>query len=302
MTTARVLAAVLVGIALGPLSGCASYYVVQSRFVEADRVSPTPEVTVTPLYGQVLDAVQNVALRPPDTCEDRTAAQTEGQARSRAEVLRTRCGVEMAELERALAKGGFLVVSWSAIQDKAASDDVAPMKAAAELGVDALLQVNSLERSVIDPGLDARWERRFYASSRHGEVGAPAPVDRARRERFESLIAPEEQRILPGQRLAATIDANAVLVANGASFWFYRWTVVDQPPTDPLAEVYVVCDSDPCERVREPAVSAGDEGPTAGSIEAVSSAGKAADRDQVTYHRLIRTLVEDLVARFSGRR
>jgi len=301
MTIQRALAVALLLAAGGPLSGCASYYVVQSRFVEADRVSPQPEVTATPLYAQVRGAIQNVALRPPDTCEDRTAGQTEGEARSRAEVLRTRCGVEMAELERALAKGGFLVVSWAAIQDKAASDEMAPMNAAAELGVDALIQVNSLERSTIDPGRDARWERRFYESTQRGEVGSPTQVERRRGERFVRLVEPEEERLLPGERLAATIDANAVLVANGASFWFYRWTVVDTPPSDPLARVHVVCESDDCVPVREPAVSAGDEGPMAGSIEAVSTGGRSADREQVIYHRLIRTLVEDLVARFAAR-
>ena len=299
MTASRRLGSLLLLAALLP--GCASYFLVQSRFVVGKRPLETPEVTETPLYTQVRDAVKVLALRPPDSCEDRGVSRSAGDAEFQGNVMRTRCGVEMAELEKALAKSGYLVVSWEAIKDRAAADEVSPIRAAEELDVDVLLQVNSLERSRVDPGSDARWERRFYHSSRNAEVGGPARVMPNRARVFEQMIAPEEQRLAPRVRLSATIDANAVLVANKTSIWFYRWTISDAPAGDPLAEVHVRCESEICtpQILREAAPS---EGPVEGSIVAVSVGSQAADADQVVYHDLTRRLIEDMAARFAGAR
>ena len=187
------------------LSGCGSrapYFLVESRLLEGQRSDGVPDLTETPTFLALRKrgGIETLALRPPDVCADRGLSGGGGAGELQLGVMRMRCGVEMAELERALVRAGYLVVSWSAVRQRAASQEEPLIEAAAALDVDVLIQVNALERVDILPGRDARWERRFYEATRAGERGAPAAVSPGRARKFEALVGRSEKSLASGER------------------------------------------------------------------------------------------------------
>ncbi|HPG29107.1 MAG TPA: hypothetical protein PLW10_25970, partial [Myxococcota bacterium] len=230
------------------LAGCGTstpYYLIESRLVQSSRHLGSPDVTETPVFRGMRGGVRTLGLQPPDVCADRGLSRSSGGGDPQIGVLRTRCGVEMAELERALARAGYRVVSWGAIHHLATRQEKPVLEAASELDVDVLLQVNALERVELQPGRDARFERRFYRARRSGERTEPARVTPVRRSEFEALVAPREARLVTGKRVGATINVSAIQVATGAALWFYEWTRVDEVASQPLVEVLADCDAFP---------------------------------------------------------
>lgn len=286
------------------LTGCGTstpYFLVESRLVESSRPNANPDVTTTPTYRAVSGQVGKIGLRPPDVCADQGLSGSGGQAQLQLGVLRTRCGVEMAEFERALARAGYQVVSWNAVQHMAARQDQSLLEAAAELQIDVLFQVNALERINIQPARDARWERRFFEATREGEARAPAPVDPARAREFDQLVGRKEAKFGSGARVGAMINVSAVWVESGATIWFYERTLVDEVAVDPKVEVLVDCDESTCFEVMKTSPVASRR-PVDGSISGISTAGDPADQEQAIFSDLVRDLVTDLAERFAGRR
>lgn len=288
--------------AVGLLGGCAStpYYLVESKLVQSTRYGGPPDVTETPAFQEIQAKVKTLGLRPPDVCADQGLSGTGGATSLKLGVLRTRCGVEMAELERALARASYSVVSWNAIQNRAAREAIPPLDAAESLGVDVLLQVNALERVTLELGRDLRWERRFYHASDSGVAGEPASVERSRADHFEELIREKEEGLKARQRVGATINVSAVQVGSGASIWFYEWTRFDDESLGPRAEVLVRCDELACAVVPE-AEPEEESGLVSGTMDSFSVAGDPADEAQAIFHDLVRALVTDLAERFAGR-
>lgn len=286
------------------LSGCgtsAPYFLIESRLVESDRRSDAPDVTETPAFRAMRGGISTIGLQPPDVCADQGASAGDGTAQLEVGILRTRCGVEMAELERALARAGYGVVSWGAVQHMARSQKTSLLESAQSLGVDVLLQVNALERVEIRPGRDARFERRFYHATQSGERARPASVPQSRARIFEALIEPRESTMATGSRVGAAINVSAVQVETGATVWFYEWAQVDVAERDPSVELLVDCQESSCAEVEKPSRRAA-QGPVQGSISGISVAGDPADERQAVFHDLVRSLVTDLAERFAGRR
>lgn len=292
----------LAGVACA-LAGCGTrtpYYLIESRLVESDRLAAEPDVTETSRFRAVQPRIRKVGLRPPDVCADQGLSASSGGAQLQLGVLRTRCGVEMAELERALTRAGYEVVSWSAIRQLVDAGEKPLLEAAAELEVDLLLQVNALERIDIRAGRDARWERAYYKATKQGEARDPAAVDRQRAAEFDRLISAREARLSSGARVGATINVSAVLVASGSAIWFYEWTRVDDVRRHTDARLLLDCEDEGCFEVHAAAPSV-DEGPVTGSIVSVSQAGDPADEAQAIFSGLVRELVTDLARRLAGR-
>jgi len=303
-SSTRTLLASAALVLISVLAGCGTgtpYFLVESKLVESSRLGDAPDVTETPTFRRVRGDVRVLGLRPPDVCADQGLSTSAGEGSLQLGVLRTLCGVEMAELERSLARSGYEVVSWGALQHKALRQQKPLLDAAMELEVDVVLQVNALERIDIRPGRDARWERRFYRATRTGEMRDPARVEQSRAAEFERLVRPKEQSLQSEKRVGAMINASAVLVESGSSIWFYEWTRVDRISAKPRIEVLVSCQEQRCSEVRrdEPSASSG---PVTGSISGVSTAGDPADESQAIFHDLVRELVTDLADRFAGRK
>jgi hypothetical protein len=142
------------------LVGCGThtpYFLIESRLIENSRRLGQPDVTETPTFIVSRGSMGTVGLQPPDICADQGLSASGGAGQLKLGVLRTHCGVEMAELEGALARAGYHVVSWGAVQHMSTQQEVPLLESARDLGIDVLLQANALERIEIlvdcqDPG------------------------------------------------------------------------------------------------------------------------------------------------------
>ncbi len=294
----------ILGIAAGVvlLSGCAArtpYFLIESRLVEGLRASDRPDVTETSRFRAVQDDIRKLGLRPPDVCADQGMSQASGAGALQLGVLRTRCGVEMAELERALTRAGYEVVSWSALRQRVDTREQSLLEAASALGIDLVLQVNALERMELRPGRDARWERSFYRATQQGEPRDTAAVSRARAADFDRLIGAREASLQAGSRVGASINVSGVWVESGSAIWFYEWTRVDEAGGDAAVELLLDCEGEVCSEVRKPDPQH-DDGPVTGSVAGVSQAGDPGDQTQAIFASLVRELVTDLAGRLAG--
>lgn len=296
----RGLAFALLVLTIGCGTG-APYFLIESRLVQSDFRPGLPDVAETPDYHATQHLIKLVALQPPDVCADRGMAGNTGAADLELGVLRTRCGVEMAQLERALSRSGYRVVSWGALHHLAANAEIPIRDAAKQLGVDALFQVNALERLEVRPHRDARWERQFYRATETGTRTEPARVEASRRREFEALIQPSERRQVGGKRIAATINVSVVSVPTGATIWFYEWTRVEDVWTEPVLTLLADCDDDRCRQLH-PESALDSDGLVDHSSGSVAPPSDPIGESQRIFQSLVRDLVTDLAERFAGKR
>ena len=285
------------------LTGCGTatpYFLIESELIQSHRDIGTPDVTETSFFRALRGQVKTLGLQPPDVCADQGQSASGGSGQLHQGILRTRCGVEMAEFERALSRAGYAVVSWGAVQHRSRKEGSSLFEAAGELGIQILLQVNALERIRIQPGRDARFERSFFRATRDGQKADSAKVARSRASEFEALIEKKEATLAHDARVGATINVSAVLVETGTTIWFYEATEVDDYAVDSQVEVLVDCQNSFCVEV-PPSVRAASTGAVEGSISGVSISGDPADEAQAVFHDLVRKLAVDLAERLAGR-
>jgi len=295
---------------LSTVSGCGRYYVLESNLIQFDSAQKSPEITLTKAYNNFKDKRLKVALRAPDTCVDEGASRKKGTAQFQEEIMRTSCGVEMSEIERALVKEGFQVSSWKAVQNIVRYSNVTPIIAAKQLGAEIMFQINSLEKTTTDTGGSAKWERKYYNSNAYAEILSPAKVGGRLEMSFNDVLTGVEKGILTG-RLSFTVNATAVDVATGETIWFYDWTLADKKKRIVKQTVLVGCSKGRC-TLRRPrnAPSPQDclpgedcsDSPKSGRTYAVVFKDKNADDTSASYHKLMRHVIANLVKAFvSGR-
>ena len=276
------------------------YYLVTSDFMVADNREAPPEIVESKTYRSIIPKIQSLAVKAPEGCANETAAQSSGEAAGQGVLLKTTCGIEMAELERALTKAGFQVISWKALQNKVLKEETTPQVASKELGAEVLFQINSLERSLIHAGQDARWERRFYDSNDKGERLNPASLPVQEGEQLISQMKKREAASLMHQeRLSVTINASASLVETGETIWFFEWTHAEARGKESAMTVLAVCEDGECQEatVKEEAPIEQDR-LLSGSSEAISKQKSAKNQQNSVYHTLLRELVTSLANSF----
>lgn len=283
----------------------AEFVTVVSEVQVATTEGTAPEVTETPQYREVLPQVRQVALQAPNECASRTAANATGLGTATGTLVKTTCGVEMGELERALTRAGYVVQSWNTLAAMVRDQHVTPREAAAQLGAQVLFQVNSLEQVKAVPVTGARWERRYFHSDALGTQGAPALLPESERLFLREMVARQESELLGalGSRQGAMLDVNAISVSTGQTLWFYRWQRLDTPSASrrvsalasregagywfqvmPITPASAVTPVDP-----RAAVESGEQ----------LQGGGAQDVADATYFRLMREVVTDFVQRFN---
>ena len=209
------------------LAGCGPrYYLVSSTLAESSGPGRS-NVATSATYPQVVATARKVAVRAPDRCAEQTAAAATGAASTAGVILQTRCGVEMADLERTLSRSGFTVLSWRAISDMATREKITPLAAARRMGAEVLFQVNSLEKSTAQASTQVRWERHFFQSDPSGRQGDQALLPESEAQQLERVVAPDELSLVANTRLSVTIDVSAVWIETGETFWFYSWTNIE---------------------------------------------------------------------------
>jgi hypothetical protein len=282
------------------VTACAqSFYLVTSDFMVADYREAPPEIVESQTYLSVIPTIKSLAVMAPEGCANETAAQSSGEAAGQGMLLKTTCGIEMAELERALAKGGFQVISWNVLQNKILQEEVTPQAASKALGAEVLFQINSLERSLVQASQDARWERRFYRSNDEGEQLDPASVPVKEGEQLVGHIKKKEASLTHQERLSMTINASASLVETGEAIWFYEWTHAEAHEQDDAMKVLTVCTNGECQEVAAKSKYPTDQARMiSGSNEAISKQKNAKDYQTAVYHKLLRDLVTNLATSF----
>jgi hypothetical protein len=204
--------AVFVGAAM--VAGCETgpsyeYYKIQSRFVASAQDQQAPEIIETPAYMQLAGSATTVAVRAPDQCSNNTTNQATGEAAAGGAILQTNCGVEMGEIERALTRAGYNVISWNILDREMARNDSAS-EVARNLGAQILFQVNSLERSRKTLGQDARWERTYFSTDYTGTKAMPLPLNEQQRSFLSSNYLAQIEANANPRAYAVTLDAAAI--------------------------------------------------------------------------------------------
>jgi hypothetical protein len=294
------------------LYGCASgpsyeYYKISSRFVASAQGQQAPEVIATPSYNQLAGKAVTVAVRAPDSCVNNTANQASGGAAAAGTILQTNCGVEMGEIERALTRAGYNVISWNVLQREMARDASAT-QVASTLGAQVLFQVNSLEKSQKTLGTDARWERTYYRTDASGNSATPLPLTEETRSYIaRTYLAPIEANVNT-RSYAVTLDATAVWVATGQSLWYYRWTRAAEPRGvaagyDLRLACYYGYGFNSCQAFK-PTLPQGPEGTVtaAGESVAVSASERPEDLERAAYAELSKEVISDFVESFAKAR
>lgn len=292
------------------LSACHPWYMVESKYSFSTYGERPPEVVRAPGYYKLSHLDLTVAVSAPDECADRSSAETTGEAQTAGKLLQTKCGVEMAELERALVKEGYRVISWSALRQMAlGNSQVSPLEAAQKLNADVLFQVNSLERSIAKPGQGQEWKRPFYESDSTGATGPVAHVEEQRAQALEKGVLPNEA-VVTAERVSVTVNVTAVLVRTGETIWFFNATNSDRPAGSLTTTQLFQCnrrDLSYCVPQR-PESQDGEEDTTetenvrrrSGGESVSQQPGEDADKATARYYQLVRATLGDVVREFSS--
>jgi hypothetical protein len=319
------------------LNGCASrtsrFILVQSRVASTTRNDNFAEVTKTPRYSNIVSQIHSVALSAPSSCANQSASSATGSASNTGDVVKTRCGVEMAEIERALVRQGFTVYSWNMVNNAIIANSHESATAVAKrLGAQVLFQVNSLERVIMIPGRDAQIDHNFQNSNASGESLGPLKLDEQKISKINAIIGTDELKRLPSAtRLGAMLDINAVDSATGQTIWFYRWSKHEDSSKKILAKYLLQCwdywapwcmieegqisepKNESQSRVRrlfedtigrkgstEVATFSTDSHPASEQEATFSTNPRPASEQDVIYFELLRDVTADFVKRFSS--
>ena len=293
------------------VSGCASgpsydYFHVESRFRASSQEVRPAEVIPTPAYKDLDTTGLTVAVRAPDRCSNETAAQQSGQAAAAGAIIQTNCGVEMGEIERALTRAGYKVISWN-IMNREMARNVSASEVALTMGAQVLFQINSLENSRQTLGQDARWERTFFKTDQNVSKVAPLPLDEnARAVISNNYLAPIENR-QNTRAYAVTLDASAVWVPTGQTIWYYRWTKARTPNTVTAAvDLNLACIQgygfNQCQSFTPVRKSKPKKGEVlaAGESVGLSASQRPEDIERAIYAELYRDVVADFVQKFAS--
>lgn len=299
------IAAVIVIYAL--ISGCTKppkYILVDSSLVDttlSDRKEA--EVTITPRYSEKISDVKSVAISAPSSCTNQNTSTATGSAVNKGSVVVTDCGVQLAEIERALVRHGYTVYSWKLINN--ISNPNSPDKVARQLGAQVLFQVNSLERINVTPSRDARVVRNFFLSNEYGEKLEHLELNERDIENINSAIGKIELKRLPSATsLGAMLDISAIDSETGQTIWFYRWNKQEDNSKNLFSTSLLVCRSWGCEQKRpedkEPQQTPNEA--RSSEVETLSTTARPANEQDVVYFRLLQDVTADFIKTFSAGR
>ncbi|NOR70394.1 MAG: hypothetical protein GQ532_12000 [Methylomarinum sp.] len=299
MNKLRLFFVLCIAISTGLLSGCAKYYALTTEYVAENSSETLAEVVSTPNYKRILSSIKTVAVQAPDYCIDETKTQKDG-TRAESTILKTECGIEMGEIERGWAKFGYEVLSWKVLIHTQKSFNLSPREAAKKLGADAILLVNSTERGEVHAGADARWERRYFESNKHGNQAGSAYVDSMKERQFIRLLGGQERKLFSKSRLSVTINTSVVLVSTGKAVWFYEWTHAEKKQVQTKGNLHVICEKDYCRPAPKLVDSQRATHLSSGNSEALSTQKTPHSQRRAIHTRLMKEVINDMVNKFSS--
>lgn len=279
------------------LSGCAhDYYEVESIYQLNELVEVKSEITETDAYKKLIPKVKKIAVRAPEQCanETQSASRGLGVAGSNAVVLRSLCGQEMSQIERSLVQLGYRVISWKVVQSKTRAQSKPAIEVAKSLGANLLLQINTLERTAIRPGIDARWDRKYYTTDSGNHREEPVSLDKIISDQIEVWAKQSERNSMGAARLSASLNATAVSTKTGEAIWFYDWTV-SQDVDDRVASIssFSACKSNRCKPWNLAEINSQNTS-SSGSSDAVRTSIHS-DEDRAIQDKLVKQIINDMI-------
>jgi len=263
-----------------------------------------PDVHETPAYRRLLPSARRVALLAPTSCTVAGAAGWTGRGTSAGDaLLLTQCGVQMAEVERQLARQGFTVHTWATLERLIRDDGLSPLAAARRLGAEVLFQVNSLERINGNADRALRWEQVYTRSNEYGDRGASAMLPDRERATLRGLVHDAEVQLVGRTRLGAALDVTAIDTAEGRSVWFYRWNHTQPFTQEQHVETLVQRVGRDAWRTVTPLAHTTDEAAPEEHFadrdaQTGLERGDAADPQAAQYHSLVREVITSFVTSF----
>ena len=207
--------------------GCAKNYILVKSKASVDAtLTKKPKINSTKGYQETLPNIKTLAIRLPEMCLKETARQVAGDSDSDV-IMSSDCGVWLSVLERHLAIAGYRVVSWDTINQETKGNAISTYKAAQQLGVDALIMINSLEtkrRTKADITGESSSEFEYLKSDENGQAYGPIRLRQSVRNKLRILTLNRLQLIKQTDFVAmtATVDVTIVMAASGQSIWFYQ--------------------------------------------------------------------------------
>lgn len=271
-------------------SGCSSYYVVSTQLVPNQKASAASEIVESSAASSVKGKINKIAIKAPDTCVSQSAGSASG-ATGVSTVVATRCGVEMAALERSLARAGYEVISWKLMDEGLARGATTLAKLAESLGADGLIQVNSLEKSKSKIPSDSLFDTKYYESDSKSVRSAYTNLTPKISQFVDSQFLSPLQKVISNKTLlSVSLDATLLYVPTQQAVWFYKNTVLQSlPPAMSKEYAQLFKCGDPCEPIMPELVQQ--------QINTLSRSDMIAandpDSDDAKYGSLIRQIVDD---------
>lgn len=300
--------------ALLVISGCASkseiktkHYLIETSLTSNTAKKIDADVTHSPRYKSVLPAVRSVALRAPSNCSNEASSSSTGAATNQQTVIKTHCGVEMAELEKILVKQGYNVVSWN----NTATDFV---QAGRLLSVQVFFVVNSLEKVILKPASSEKLERTMFESDEYGSKFEKIFVRPEIEKSIYDEIGNKDFRSFSDLLLRGTmLDITAVDASTGQSIWFYQGKLNDGASRNTSVKTLVRCKRDTSCDVEKPESRDDDDDDDNDNdndndkkkinVQLNNEKSAAlASADNAIFHGLLRELMVDFSASFASGR
>lgn len=268
------------------MTGCATHYQVETKLVVGQKVASDTEMVQSKTLSKVVDKINVIAIKAPDQCANQTINEKTAGA-----VISTRCGVEMAALERSLARAGYQVVSWKLMQEAQAGGRASSwVDLAKSLNADALIQVNSLEKTKRKLPEGSKIETNYFKVNSKGKTLTSVSMDQ--QNNFNQLFVNSvKSSILSVERLAVTLDATLLYVPSNEAVWFYKNTV-GEPINDFSATQDFLCEN-PC------IIKPSDKATKSTDIKVTGSADNVVQQEteEDKYKDLVRQVVDDFTNR-----
>jgi hypothetical protein len=280
------------------LSGCSwTYLTVKSDVANSTIASPGSDIVQTSDYLKRFENVKKVAFRAPDSCVQSLESNSTGSAINK-QLVSARCGVVMAELEKALVKAGYDVYSWKSINGLVYNNSEATyVDAAKKLGAEILFEVNSLEQKTIPT--QSKFNRKYLESNSRGKIIGDIAISEDELKQINKLVTENEQanayRI---RRVGAMIDINAVDVTNSKKIWFYQWSKPSRESLGATMNTYFAGRGGKWKLWTPSGINSKETNSTA---DGASSTTQKEAVDAI-YFRLVREVINDFINAFSSGR
>jgi len=277
----------------------------------------------TPAWTNQRGTYKTVAFRTPDWCNNESYGKASGQGPGTGVLLYSACSTYVAELERAMAQGGYKVVSWDALRTKEGISDAAAYEKAKQLGVDIVFVIHSMELTKRILGTITELNYNYF--EKYEELGLQPDETKSKTgyskvklglyereyiKRFvrqvlsTSLSTPET-----GTDLMSVLDIAAISPSSGQIVWFYNKTFTGVPDADKELKhnfIFQRTDLGLTPYVKDvPNLHSSSSKPDNKAYSDTESLGTLtaiADPDRAAALDLIRKAATDFVTEFAGKR